>query len=118
MQNGRQQHESWQALRDFGEFWQDQGVWQWLYVSIIIHECSITYRWKGKTRSVSANVHFFHDGIVEIQDSGWLNAEDHYTRFEKEWQKFTLSNENVLLIEGSGPKSSGDYLVKIVPNVK
>lgn len=65
---------------------------------------------KGSIRSVETEAHISHEGgRVELFESDWLNVTDHYTRFDMDWQIYTLTCDYALRIEGSGPKVNGVY---------
>lgn len=107
--------ENWQELDDFALHWDDQGLWHWHGQQIVIHECSVQYEWKKKSRVVITKVHFYHNGKIYLEDSGWLNSEDHYCEFSMSWQDYSVTDEFDLRISGNGPKASGNYSLVITP---
>jgi hypothetical protein len=116
MKNKNISTKSWQALRNFGAYWHEQGKFQWFYQTIAIVPCHIKYFMKDNERTVNTNVQLSHEGEVGLWESEWLNAIDHYTVFNSRFQIYSVTPDYALRIEGNGPKINGDYWIEITPS--
>jgi hypothetical protein len=116
MQSESTKRKSWQAVYDFGEYWEKKGKFRWFHQNIAIFPSRVTYSMKGTIRTIETTVHLVHEGNVELIENGWLNVDDHYTGFDADWQVLSLTPAHALRIEGSGPKVNGDYWVEILPS--
>lgn len=108
-------HSRFDAVYEFGKYWEKKGKFRWFGENIAIFEAEIEYEAKGHIRSVATTCHLTHDGKIELIEEGWLNHIDHYLGFDISWQKMTLTSDHELQVEGSGPKMPGTYVVRIKP---
>jgi hypothetical protein len=106
---------SFEALDEFCRYWEPQGKLKWNYKQLAIFPCQIKYFMKGTIKSIETTAHMWHGGKIEVNESEWLNAVDHYLGFSMEWQTYTFTSARAR-VEGDGPKMIGPYWLEIIPS--
>ena len=87
-----------------GSNWRESGV--------AFFPANVIYEFGGQSRFVATSVFIYLPGNIQLMDASWLNADDHYIEFNSEWQDFSVTSSNSLMIEGTGQKI-GRYKVTI-----